>query len=103
LNATSGALVWSFNPTSTYDDSIESNLVIANGVVYAEGEYGDAEAGVLEMLTAATGTLVGRVLNNDIGYFEGSPVVVNGIVYCLSDVGSLNTYHLSGATSKKSA
>jgi len=70
LNATTGALLWSYETNG----EVESSPVVANGVVYVGSDDGNVYA-----LNATTGALVWSYTTAGVVY--SSPAVANGLVY----------------------
>jgi outer membrane protein assembly factor BamB len=83
LNATTGALLWSYY-TGNF---IFSSPAVANGVVYFQ-------SGTTYALNAETGALLWESTTTGVRA-STSPAVANGVVYVGSDDGSLYAFHLS--------
>jgi outer membrane protein assembly factor BamB len=90
LNASNGALLWSYANSG----AVQSSPAVANGVVYIGSDDNNLYA-----LNATTGAPLWSYTTG--GPVESSPAVANGVVYVGSDDGNVYAFGLTGNTGTK--
>jgi len=92
LNASNGALLWSYANSG----AVQSSPAVAHGVVYIGSDDNNLYA-----LNASTGTSLWIYPTG--GSVESSPAVANGVVYVGSDDGNVYAFGLTGGARGKGA